>query len=278
MLRARNDFAIDSDAFIDDDGQAYLFYATDFYDSDATTFRGTALVMDRLDPGMTSLAGEPRTVMRAHWPWQIFERDRLMGGVRADWYTLEGPCVVKRRWPVLLFLFRRQLPERHLRRRLSFCRRHHRPLGGDRRVSRPADHAHGPWQGARPGSQLDCDLARWAAGLHRLPRLGPGDESATDVDRPVALDGRTARGSRVSSSALPSATAPRNLKQFVGMPLPDTSSKVASVLMRTAFQSLAIVHSDLAEIHVTRQRVGQGVPRGRSSLQRITMPANALLA
>ena len=91
----RTDFAIDSDAFIDDDGQAYLFYATDFYDADATTFRGTALVMDRLRT-MTELAGQPQTVMRAHWDWQIFERDRLMGGVRQDWYTLEGPCVVKR--------------------------------------------------------------------------------------------------------------------------------------------------------------------------------------
>ena len=93
---ARNDFAIDFNAFIDDDGQAYLFYATDFYDSNATTFRGTALVMDRLSPDMTTLAGQPRMVMRAHWPWQLFLHDRLMGGVRADWYTLEGPCVVKR--------------------------------------------------------------------------------------------------------------------------------------------------------------------------------------
>lgn len=40
-----NPFAIDSTAFRDDDGQWYLFYATDFYDSDATDFRGTALVV-----------------------------------------------------------------------------------------------------------------------------------------------------------------------------------------------------------------------------------------
>ncbi len=92
---ATNPFAIDSDPFRDDDGQWYLFYATDFYDSDATTFRGTALVVDRLRT-MTELAGEPRTVMRAHWHWQLFERNRLMGGVAADWYTLEGASVVKR--------------------------------------------------------------------------------------------------------------------------------------------------------------------------------------
>ena len=90
----RNSFAIDSTTFRDDDGQWYMFYATDFYDSDATTFRGTALVVDRMK-SMTGLAGQPQTVMRAHWQWQIYERNRLMGGVRADWYTLEAPSVIK---------------------------------------------------------------------------------------------------------------------------------------------------------------------------------------
>ena len=90
-----NPFAIDSHPFCDDDGQWYLFYATDFYDADATTFRGTALVVDRMN-SMTELAGSPRVVMRAHWQWQLYERDRLMGGQVADWYTLEGPSVVKR--------------------------------------------------------------------------------------------------------------------------------------------------------------------------------------
>ena len=92
---AVNPFAIDSTTFCDDDGQWYLFYATDFLDADTDTFRGTALVCDRLQ-SMTELAGQPQVVMRAHWPWQIYERDRLMGRKVADWYTLEGPCVVKR--------------------------------------------------------------------------------------------------------------------------------------------------------------------------------------
>ena len=91
---AHNPFAIDATAFRDDDGQWYLFYATDFYDSDATTFRGTALVMDKLKT-MTELDGHPQTVMRAHWSWQLYLPHRLMGGVRADWYTLEGPCVTR---------------------------------------------------------------------------------------------------------------------------------------------------------------------------------------
>ena len=91
----RNPFAIDAHPFRDDDGQWYLFYATDFPDFDAHTFRGTALVVDRLI-GMTELAGEPRVVMRAHWPWQRFQAQRTALGVTADWYTLEGPTVIKR--------------------------------------------------------------------------------------------------------------------------------------------------------------------------------------
>ena len=92
---SKNDFAIDSDAFRDDDGQWYLFYATDFTNHDATTFRGTALVMDKLI-GMTRLAGKPETVMRAHWKWQLFQHNRNMRGEVADWYTLEAPEVIKR--------------------------------------------------------------------------------------------------------------------------------------------------------------------------------------
>lgn len=91
---AKTPFAIDSTAFRDDDGQWYLFYATDFLDFNETTFRGTALVADRL-AGMTQLEGHPQVVMRAHWPWQVYQRNRTMYGKVADWYTLEGPAVRK---------------------------------------------------------------------------------------------------------------------------------------------------------------------------------------
>ncbi len=91
----QNDFVIDSSAFRDDDGQWYLFYATDFTNTDATTFRGTALAVDRLID-MTRLEGKPTTVMRAHWQWQVYERNRNMRGKVADWFTLEAPEVVKR--------------------------------------------------------------------------------------------------------------------------------------------------------------------------------------
>ncbi len=91
----RNPFAIDAHPFRDDDGQWYLFYATDFLDFTATTFRGTALVVDRLRT-MTELEGNPQVVMRAHWPWQRYQANQASHGVTADWYTLEGPTVRKR--------------------------------------------------------------------------------------------------------------------------------------------------------------------------------------
>ncbi len=90
-----NPFAIDSHAFRDDDGQWYMFYATDFLDFDDTTFRGTALVVDRMT-SMTELEGNPQVVMRAHWPWQRYEANLHSHGVVGDWYTLEGPTVCKR--------------------------------------------------------------------------------------------------------------------------------------------------------------------------------------
>lgn len=89
-----NPFAIDAHPFQDDDGAWYLFYATDFYDEDAQTFRGTALVVDKM-LAMTQLENSPQVVMRAHWQWQCYERQRDKGGTVADWYTLEGPTVRK---------------------------------------------------------------------------------------------------------------------------------------------------------------------------------------
>ena len=93
-----NDFAIDPHVFRDDDGQRYLFYATDFHDADPTAnpplYRGTALAMRHMK-SMTELDGPQAVVMRAHRSWQLYQKQRLMAGVRGDWYTLEGPTVVK---------------------------------------------------------------------------------------------------------------------------------------------------------------------------------------
>ncbi|PZV11442.1 MAG: glycoside hydrolase [Leptolyngbya sp.] len=87
-------FAIDPSPFQDDDGQWYLFYAQDFLDTDKGVRAGTALVVDRLLT-MTTLAREPKVVLRAQHDWQRFLSDRAMYGGVYDWHTLEGPCVRK---------------------------------------------------------------------------------------------------------------------------------------------------------------------------------------
>ena len=92
VLTPDDPFTIDADPFRDDDGQWYLYYARDFLDGQRV---GTAIVVDRL-VDMLTLAGEPRTVLRASADWQLFMRDRPMYGAIYDWYTLEGPFVVKR--------------------------------------------------------------------------------------------------------------------------------------------------------------------------------------
>lgn len=89
-------FTIDAHPFQDTDGQWYLFYARDFVDTDDGYYPGTGLAVDRL-VGMTQLAHEARTVLRARHQWTLFEANRVMPlyGNRtfAQWHTLEGPFV-----------------------------------------------------------------------------------------------------------------------------------------------------------------------------------------
>ena len=87
-------FTIDASPFQDDDGQWYLFYARDFLDTNQGFRAGTGIAVDRL-VGMTRLAGDERTVIRARSDWQRFMADRPMYGGVYDWHTLEGPCVRK---------------------------------------------------------------------------------------------------------------------------------------------------------------------------------------
>lgn len=88
----KEDFAIDAHVFLDDDGQRYLFYATDFLDH---SHIGTGVVMDRMIDWFT-LAGDPRPVARAKYDWQVYDPARKeKGGVR--WHTVEGPFVIKRK-------------------------------------------------------------------------------------------------------------------------------------------------------------------------------------
>ncbi len=91
-----NRFAIDPFPFRDDDGQWYMFYARNFTNSAPGEHPGTALMVDRLI-GMTRMAGECRTVVRARYDWTLYQAHRRMDVYDAtfDWHTIEGPCVVK---------------------------------------------------------------------------------------------------------------------------------------------------------------------------------------
>lgn len=84
-------FTIDAHPYRDTDGRWYLYYARDLLDGERA---GTTLAVDRMID-MTTLAGEPRTVLRASADWQLFQRGRSMYGATYDWHTLEGPFVVR---------------------------------------------------------------------------------------------------------------------------------------------------------------------------------------
>lgn len=86
------DFAIDAHVFIDEDGQKYLFYATDFLDH---SHIGTGTVVERMSDFFT-LEGDPRPVTRAKYDWQLYDENRVeKGGVR--WHTVEGAFILKRK-------------------------------------------------------------------------------------------------------------------------------------------------------------------------------------
>lgn len=86
------DFAIDAHVFVDEDGQKYLFYATDFLDY---SHIGTGTVVDKMTDFYT-LEGNPRAVTRAKYDWQIYDANRIeKGGVR--WHTVEGAFILKRK-------------------------------------------------------------------------------------------------------------------------------------------------------------------------------------
>jgi GH43 family beta-xylosidase len=85
-------FAIDPHVFTDDNGQRYLFYATDYLEH---SHIGTGTTCDLLVNPLT-LAGQPHPVTRARYDWQVYDPHRWeKGGVR--WHTIEGPAVLKRK-------------------------------------------------------------------------------------------------------------------------------------------------------------------------------------
>ena len=66
------EFAIDPHPFIDENGDRFLFYATDFLEY---SHIGTGTVVDRLIDFFT-LAGNPKPVTRAKYDWQVYDANR----------------------------------------------------------------------------------------------------------------------------------------------------------------------------------------------------------
>lgn len=157
----RNRFTIDAHPFRDVDGTWYLFYARNHPDRDGGAHPGTALAVDRLAT-MTRLAGTPRTVLRAHHDWTLYEADRRMDvyGATFDWHTIEGAVVRRRAGRYWLFY--------------SGANWQTDRYGVDYAV---ADHVLGPYRGAG-------DRARVLRGVPGAVR-GPGHHAL--VERP---DGR----------------------------------------------------------------------------------------
>jgi beta-xylosidase len=85
-------FSIDAHPFRDLDGQWWLFYCIDFLDASDDHRVGTGIVVDKL-VDMTTLAGQPLTVVRPHEDWHLFRAGRTMYGEVYDWHTVEGPAV-----------------------------------------------------------------------------------------------------------------------------------------------------------------------------------------
>ena len=85
-------FAIDAHPFWDSDGTHYLFFARDVLDSDRP---GTHLAAKRMT-STTSAERATTAILAPDSDWQIYERARQMYGRVFDWYTLEGPTVVRR--------------------------------------------------------------------------------------------------------------------------------------------------------------------------------------
>jgi GH43 family beta-xylosidase len=89
ILTPNEPFAIDPHPFRDANGDWYLFYSRDFLTLNGDYRVGTGIVVDRL-LDMTTLAGDPRPVVRPFADWQLYEAQRSMYGAIYDWYTIEG--------------------------------------------------------------------------------------------------------------------------------------------------------------------------------------------
>jgi beta-xylosidase len=86
-------FTIDASPFKDpQSGKWYLYFATD-YEMDAP--HGTGLAVVQLNDDLMGAATDPKPVIRASAPWQIYENNRdYKGKVWPAWHCVEGPSVL----------------------------------------------------------------------------------------------------------------------------------------------------------------------------------------
>lgn len=92
VLTPDDPFTIDAHPFRAANGEWYLFYSRDFLTLDGDYRVGTGIVVDRLTD-MQTLAGAPRTVVRPHADWQLYQKARPIYGSIYDWHTIEGAAV-----------------------------------------------------------------------------------------------------------------------------------------------------------------------------------------
>ena len=92
-------FAIDAHPFKDEDGTWYLYFARDVLESKRV---GTHLAASKL-LNMTKLDSVTTEILVPDANWQIYEFGRQIYDQIVDWYTLEGPSVVKRFGKYYLF-------------------------------------------------------------------------------------------------------------------------------------------------------------------------------
>jgi len=93
LLLPEAGFSIDANPFRDPrTGRWYLYFAADFTGDEPY---GTGLAVVELNDDLVSVRGEPRVVLRASCPWQVYERNRnYKGRVWEAWNCLEGPFVM----------------------------------------------------------------------------------------------------------------------------------------------------------------------------------------
>jgi beta-xylosidase len=86
-------FSIDASPFRDPrTGKWYLYFASDYTENEPY---GTGLAVVPLNDDLVSVAGQPRIVVRASCPWQIYERNRdYKGKLWEAWHCVEGPFVL----------------------------------------------------------------------------------------------------------------------------------------------------------------------------------------